>query len=237
MENSPLTNNWNTISEHYGIFILTNHNVSLNDLPVSVNLRGTISETDIPNIFADIRENVRTDVNNYIECDSILSDVFIPTGKGAFRVNEASTILSGHFQGMPIVPGVVSKRLAGKFLQSDLYAVEELPDGRKLRWKTEFIGAMTTAVDDAEFVLENEKYSLKSKGKILATFELAEHTEPKYNRLNLSATNMKDVHFNSASSISVQDPGNFVLQSPPFRFVTTGGELRDFQENQRPTLL
>ncbi len=110
--------------------------MSLNDVPRSIGLQGSISA--LPEYVAGIQGNVRADVSERIESDSILSDVFLIGQDGKFRVNRASAILSGHFEGMPIVPGVVSKLLAGKFLRSDLYSTVKKEDGSKLAWKTEF---------------------------------------------------------------------------------------------------
>lgn len=74
--------------------------------------------------------------------DSILSDAFIAE-EGTISVKTDSRILSGHFDTMPIVPGVVSKRLAAAVLGKDLYSSTKLPNGRKLTWKTEFAAPLT----------------------------------------------------------------------------------------------
>jgi hypothetical protein len=55
--------------------------------------------------------------------------------------------------------------------------------------------------------------------------------------MNFAATNTKDMHFEAASAIPVEDPENFVLQSDPFRFVTTGGELGIPSGKEKPALL
>jgi len=74
--------------------------------------------------------------------DSILSDAFVASEE-AFCVKSDSRILSGHFDSMPIVPGVVSKRLAAAVLGKDLYSSVKFPSGRRLSWKTEFAAPLT----------------------------------------------------------------------------------------------
>ncbi len=111
--------------------------MSLNDVPRSISLQGSMPS--LPECVAGVQENVRADVSERVGSDSILSDVFIVGQNGKFRVNRASAILSGHFEGMPIVPGIASKLLAGKFLRSDLYSTVTKENGSKLAWKTEFL--------------------------------------------------------------------------------------------------
>ncbi len=78
---------------------------------------------------------------------------------------------------------------------------------------------------------------MKSKEKVLATFDFGEHEDPSDKKMGLSATNTKDVYFEAAASIPLENPEDFVLQKDPFRFVTAGGELRNQPENDHPRLL
>lgn len=111
------------------------------DLPNTVGLRGLRSE-EVPDGLKGILDTVRGSVDGAVMEDSILSDAFFADG-GTFSVRAGSKILSGHFDSMPIVPGVVSKRLAAAVLGKDLYSSARFPNGRKLAWKTEFAAPLT----------------------------------------------------------------------------------------------
>lgn len=167
-------------------------NMSLHDLPTSFGIREATPE-EIPTSLASLGRGVRASVSESVRADSILCDVFVANEDGTFSVNRASAILSGHFEGMPLVPGVVSKRLASKFLGSDLYGSTNLQKGRKVVWKTTFPGAIGPSAERLEFRLEDGAYVLKSQGKPVVSFEFGEHPETVFKeRTNLSATNVRD---------------------------------------------
>lgn len=111
------------------------------DFSNTVGLRELRPE-EIPAELEWISKNVRSGVDGTVSSDSILSDTFVADGE-AFSVKADSKILSGHFDSIPIVPGVVSKRLAAAVLKKDLYSTTKLPNGRKLAWKTEFAAPLT----------------------------------------------------------------------------------------------
>lgn len=111
------------------------------DFPNTVGIRELRPE-ELPAELEWISKNVRSGVDVSVMADSILSDAFFADGR-TFPVKAESKILSGHFDCMPIVPGVVSKRLAAAVLGKDLYSTTKFPNGRKLAWKTEFAAPLT----------------------------------------------------------------------------------------------
>lgn len=151
------------------------------DFPPSVGLRNA-DASEFPEGLTSLAGNVSASVNASVNADSILSDVFSPS-EGGLSVRSESRILDGHFDTMPIVPGVVSKRLFAAFLGNDLYSSTLLPNGRKLAWKTEF-AAPVTKDSRLEFRLAEGEYELSDGKKAFATFsfgELDEETRKPHN--------------------------------------------------------
>lgn len=77
--------------------------MSLHDLPNSIRLRSA-SSAEFPEALANLSQGVRESVSEAVRSDSILNDVFISNEDGTFGINRTSAILSGHFEGMPLVP-------------------------------------------------------------------------------------------------------------------------------------
>lgn len=187
------------------------------------------------NLTGDVADGVLETVGK----DPLITDAFLENTDGSYRVNPDSRILSGHFPGMPIVPGVLAKRLIQALSSADLYCHHDA-DGNHFVWETEFLSAIPSNADSIRLKREGDEYVLENGSKPLVrcskkTARLKESESD--GGINLQSHHLKDILHDSIERIERDDADKFVLQNDPFRFVSTGGKLFDEQELSDPNVL
>ncbi|MDQ1343594.1 MAG: hypothetical protein QG650_313 [Patescibacteria group bacterium] len=185
-----------------------------------------------------IKVKVSSGVSETLSSDSSLSDVFLPDGEGGFSINPKNRILSGHFPEMPIVPGVIAKRLLSTLTDADPYHLQDVAEDR-LAWHTEFVSVITPKTSNIRICQDADGHSLKSGDKTLVRISLkpARLTDVEAERpIDLRSHHLKDLFQSSIESIERENVDRFLLQSDPFRFVTAGGSLEG-SEVPKPKIL
>jgi hypothetical protein len=170
--------------------------------------------------------------------DPIIADVFQIKSDGKISIRKESRVLSGHFPGMPIVPGVILKRLVRQTSGTDLY--HHWSSSRPCRWKTEFLAPVTPEADDISLIMApGEEVILKgSDGKIFTrSFEVSTKVSPTEvssesdgRTLSEDGTTHGLLKWNGAlysavSTLSSENVEKDLFQDGVFRFASAGGPL------------
>lgn len=194
---------------------------------------GTLGLREVPRneLPADVRAivaGISEGISERMKADPIITDVFRIGNDGAFSANPSSKILSGHFPGMPLVPGVVAKRLLAVAASVDPYG----PSSPSNEWKTEFPAAISGTTENVMVRQEESGCSLVSGDTVLVRMVRRSRTEDtgSEGRFDLRSHNLKDVLIDRIGSIPRDDADAYVFQEPPFRFVTTAGSVSDEDE-------
>lgn len=190
-----------------------------------------IPTSELPPDIRTLVAGISDGISERIQADPILTDVFRIGENGTFSANPSSKILSGHFPGMPLVPGVVAKRLVSTVTPADPYHEHARPtSGERFVWKTEFPSAFSGSTGNVSVRQEEFGYSLVSGGDVLVRMtrfpEGAEFSQPE-DRFDLRSAHTRDMFHEPVSSIPPDDADAYVFQASPFRFVTTAGLMSE----------
>lgn len=190
--------------------------------PSSTVLRGAGCEF-LPNDVRRLAAAVSSNAADFLDSDAMLADAFVRNADGSFSVNPDGRILSGHFPGMPIVPGVMAKRLIRALSSVDPYGFEDSDEG--LVWKTEFPSAITPSGKPFRFKFGEGACALEAEGGTELVRTVLKETERGDSEAFLRSHHLRDTFHELVEKADRATVGTRLLQSDPFRFVTAAGEI------------